>query len=84
MILEYNNVKQESNRVLQALEDPVNTELKAEGIQELIAKKMTGDDSFQDVRATLSAIERATDMIDGIDFNMIAATSMISHGVDAD
>ncbi len=27
IILEYNNVKMESNRVLQALEDPINTEL---------------------------------------------------------
>jgi superfamily II DNA/RNA helicase len=45
---------------------------------------MTGDDSFQEVRATLSSIEHAESVIDGIDFNMIAATSMISHGVDAD
>ena len=84
MILEYNNVKQESNRVLQALEDPINTELIADGIQPLIAKKMTGDDSFQEVRATLSSIEHASNIIEDIDFNMIAATSMISHGVDAD
>lgn len=84
IILEYNNVKLESNRVLQALEDPINTELIGEGIQPLTAKKMTGDDTFQEVRATLSTIEHAASMIDGIDFNMIAATSMISHGVDAD
>ena len=84
IILEYNNVKLESNRVLQALEDPINTELIAEGIQPLIAKKMTGDDTFQEVRATLSKIEHATSVIDNLDFNMIAATSMISHGVDAD
>ncbi|HQO63852.1 MAG TPA: helicase-related protein, partial [Syntrophorhabdus sp.] len=50
----------------------------------LIATKMTGDDTFQEVRTTLSTIEHAESMIDGIDFNMIAATSMISHGVDAD
>lgn len=84
IILEYNNVKLESNRVLQALEDPINTELIDEGVQQLTAKKMTGDDSFQEVRATLSTIEHAESVIDGIDFNMIAATSMISHGVDAD
>ncbi len=84
IILEYNNVKMESNRVLQALEDPINTELISEGIQPLIAKKMTGDDSFQEVRATLSAIEHAKNAITDLDFNMIAATSMISHGVDAD
>ncbi|MFT9055623.1 MAG: helicase-related protein [Ethanoligenens sp.] len=84
IILEYNNVKLESNRVLQALEDPINTELIDEGVEPLTAKKMTGDDTFQEVRATLSTIEHADSMIDGIDFNMIAATSMISHGVDAD
>lgn len=84
IILEYNNVKLESNRVLQTLEDPINTELIEEGVQPLISKKMTGDDSFQEVRATLSTIEHAKSVVDDIDFNMIAATSMISHGVDAD
>ena len=84
IILEYNNVKMESNRVLQGLEDPINTELAIEGIQPLVAKKMTGDDTFQEVRAILSQIEHAPSAIDGMDFNMIAATSMISHGVDAD
>lgn len=84
IILEYNNVKMESNRVLQALEDPINTELNEEGIEPLTARKMTGDDSFQEVRATLSDIEHAKDIVEDIDFNMIAATSMISHGVDAD
>ncbi len=84
IILEYNNVKMESNRVLQALEDPINTELNAADIQPLIPRKMTGDDSFQEVRSTLSDIEHAGSVIDDVDFNMIAATSMISHGVDAD
>ena len=84
IILEYNNVKLESNRVLQALEDPINTELIAEKVKPIIAKKMTGDDSFQEVRSTLSEIEHASSVIDDLDFNMIAATSMISHGVDAD
>lgn len=84
IILEYNNVKMESNRVLQALEDPINTELVVEGIQTLVAKKMTGDDTFQEVRSILSNIEHANSVIHDLDFNMIAATSMISHGVDAD
>lgn len=84
IILEYNNVKMESNRVLQALEDPINTELNAEAIKPLVSRKMTGDDSFQEVRGTLSDIENANSVINDLDFNMIAATSMISHGVDAD
>lgn len=84
IILEYNNVKMESNKVLQALEDPINTELKALGIDDLVARKMTGDDSFQEVRSILSKIEHAESVIKDLDFNMIAATCMISHGVDAD
>ena len=84
IILEYNNVKMESNRVLQAIEDPINTELIADGITPLVAKKMTGDDTFQEVRSTLSAIEHAASVVNDLEFNMIAATSMISHGVDAD
>ena len=84
IILEYNNVKMESNRVLQALEDPINTELIEEQIEPLVPRKMTGDDSFQEVRSTLSDIEHAKSVISDVDFNMIAATSMISHGVDAD
>lgn len=84
IILEYNNVKMESNKVLNALEDPINTELNQEGVQTLIPKKMTGDETFQDVRSALSAIENTKNVIDDMEFNMIAATSMISHGVDAD
>jgi hypothetical protein len=84
ILLEYNNVKDEGDRVLHALEDPINTELIDGGVQPLVAKKMTGDDTFQEVRATLSTIENSESIINDVDFNMIAATSMISHGVDAD
>lgn len=83
VLLEYNNVKMESNRVLQAIEDPINPELIEDNIDPITVKKMTGDDSFQEVRSILSQIENASDIITDIDFNMIAATSMISHGVDA-
>jgi superfamily II DNA/RNA helicase len=74
----------EGNRVLQAIEDPVNPQLIKEDVEPLSAKKMTGDDTFQEVRSILSRIENAADIIEDVDFNMIAATSMISHGVDAD
>lgn len=43
---------------------------------------MTGDESFQDVREVLAQVENTDNVFDGI--NLIAATSMISHGVDAD
>jgi hypothetical protein len=43
---------------------------------------MTGDESFQDVREVLADVENSENVFDGV--NLIAATSMISHGVDAD
>lgn len=82
IFLVYNNVKLDSNNVSNALEDPVNTELKDEGIIPFNTRKMTGDETFQDVREILANIENTDDVYDGI--NLIAATSMISHGVDAD
>lgn len=82
IFLEYNNVKLDGNKVLSALDDPINTELNRANIQQFIPRKMTGDDSFQDVRKILNDIETTTDVFNGL--NLIAATSMISHGVDAD
>jgi hypothetical protein len=81
IFLEYNNVKLDGNKVINALDDPINRELRFEEIQPFEMRKMTGDDTFQDVRRILSEIETTTSVRDG--FNLIAATSMISHGVDA-
>ena len=82
--IEYNNVKTGSTNVVGALNNPINIELNDEGIRTYAAAKMTGDDSFQDVRKILAEIETAKDIVNDVDFNMISATSMISHGVDAD
>lgn len=82
IFLEYNNVKRDSNNVEGALETPINVELEAEGIKPFITRKMTGDESFQDVRNVLAEVETTTDVFGGM--NLISATSMISHGVDAD
>ena len=82
IFLEYNNIKRDSNNVEGALETPINVELEAEGITPFITRKMTGDESFQDVRNVLSEVENTTDVFGGV--NLISATSMISHGVDAD
>ncbi len=81
-LLEYNNVKQDGNKVLGAIDTPINVELKSQGIQEFDYRKMTGDDTFQDVRKVLAEVENTENVFEG--FNLIAATSMISHGVDAD
>lgn len=82
IFLEYNNVKRDSNNVEGALETPVNVELVDEGITPFSTRKMTGDESFQDVRNVLAEVENSTNVFDGV--NLISATSMISHGVDAD
>ncbi len=82
IFLEYNNVKRDGNNVEGALETPINVELQKEGIVPFNTRKMTGDETFQDVREVLAQVENMTDVYNGV--NLIAATSMISHGVDAD
>lgn len=82
IFLEYNNVKRDGNNVEGALETPVNVELREAGITPFKTRKMTGDESFQDVREVLADVENSENVFDGV--NLIAATSMISHGVDAD
>lgn len=82
IFLEYNNVKRDGNNVEGALETPINVELQKEGIKPFITRKMTGDETFQDVREVLAQVENTENVFDGV--NLIAATSMISHGVDAD
>ena len=82
IMLEYNNVKRDGNNIEGALDTPINVELREEGITPFITRKMTGDETFQDVREVLSEVEHSSHVFEGV--NLIAATSMISHGVDAD
>lgn len=82
IMLEYNNVKRDGNNIEGALDTPINVELREAGITPFITRKMTGDETFQDVREVLSEVEHSATVFDGV--NLIAATSMISHGVDAD
>lgn len=82
IFLEYNNIKRDGNNVEGALDTPINVELRKEGVPEFSTRKMTGDETFQDVREVLAEVENTDDVFSGV--NLIAATSMISHGVDAD
>lgn len=82
IFLEYNNVKRDSTNVEGALKDPINVELAKEGVAPFTTRKMTGDETFQDVRNVLAEVENGENVFDGV--NLISATSMISHGVDAD
>ena len=56
--------------------------MEEEGLIPFKTRAMTGDESFQDVRDVLAEVENSDNVFDGI--NLITATSMISHGVDAD
>lgn len=83
IMLEYNNVRVDGNNVLNALDAPINVELREENVPIFEPRKMTGDDTFQDVRQTLAEVENTRNAFES-PFNLIVATSMISHGVDAD
>lgn len=82
IFLEYNNVKRDGNNVDGAIKTPVNEELSSDGIIPFMTRAMTGDESFQDVREVLAEVENNNNVYEGV--NLITATSMISHGVDAD
>jgi len=82
IFLEYNNVKRDGNNVDGAIKTPVNDELTSAGVIPFKTRAMTGDDSFQDVREVLAEVENNKDVYNGV--NLITATNMISHGVDAD
>lgn len=82
IFLEYNNIKRDGNNIEGALETPINVQLRQEGVIPFNTRKMTGDETFQDVREVLSKVETNNEVFNGV--NLIVATSMISHGVDAD
>lgn len=82
VILEYNQIKNESMQVIQSVQTMINDNLRAAGTPAIKPKSMTGDDTFKDIREILAELENPADELPEID--LIAATSMISHGVDAD
>ncbi len=81
IFLEYNNVKIDGNKVINALDNIISPQLLEEGYKKFEIQKMTGDETFQTVRQILSQVENNDNVLEGV--NLIAATSMISHGVDA-
>jgi len=82
LVIQYNNIKIDTNKVSRAINDPVNIELKEKGIQEYDSTKMTGDETFQEIRGILEKIEKEDNAFENE--NLINATSTISHGVDID
>lgn len=80
VFIQYNTVKKDGNLVIGNIESQANVELIDRGIQPFDVRRMTGDDSFQDVRRILEEVGSAAGSLAGP--NLICATSMISHGVD--
>lgn len=63
-------------KLRRSMETQVNEYLRANDIREIVWRELSGDTSFDDVRATLDELEG------GGDTEAVIATSMISHGVD--
>ncbi len=56
--------------------------LKAENLGELNPFLLTGDQTIDEVGSTLERIEREADLAEGPRLDVLAATNLISHGVD--
>lgn len=83
VILEYNQKKSDGNQVLKSVKD-INERLKRNGysvIDDDKCRSMTGDDTFLEVKKTLADIDSPASSFPEVD--VIAATNMISHGVDS-
>ena len=80
--INYNNTKQDSLDLFNAFQNQANNFLNQNKINIFNINKMTGDDSFQEVRKILFDIQAAKNKEDCT--NLILATSTISHGVDED
>lgn len=92
IIINFCNVKKEINRVRQALEDPINPELIKNGMilknekSPFESVTMTGDTSLNDIKNAMLELENIKspdELVEKCSFNIILATSTISHGVDA-
>jgi hypothetical protein len=66
-------------KLRRTMESQVNEYLRSLGLKELLVRELSGDTSFDDVRATLNDLERS-----GGDTEAVIGTSMVSHGVDID
>ena len=81
LMLSYNLVKLEGDAITQSIKTMVNPRLSSAGYDEIKYARLTGDVTFSDVKAVLSAVESKNPKEK---LDMISATSMISHGVDID
>lgn len=80
--INYNNTKQDSLELFNSFQNQANNYLGQKNICKFNIDKMTGDDTFQDVRKILFDIQATKDKKNCT--NLVLATSTISHGVDED
>jgi hypothetical protein len=66
-------------KLRRTMESQVNEHLRSQGMRELVVRELSGDTSFDDVRATLNDLQRG-----GGNTEAVIGTSMVSHGVDID
>lgn len=76
--LTYSTSKVDHGKLRRSLETQVNQALVADGHTPVFAAELTGDTAFDQVRAALD------DLTAGGQIEAVAATSMVSHGVDVD
>lgn len=81
MVISYNLMKWQGDRIGLSVKTMVNPGLRARGLREIRSQSMTGDVTFDQVRRVLEMMQRPSEE-SGID--LITATNMISHGVDVD
>ncbi|MEI8349836.1 MAG: DEAD/DEAH box helicase [Candidatus Omnitrophota bacterium] len=79
-ILEYNQKKSDTLNICDTLGKTVNPKLKEQARFNI--ENLTGDKKLEEVRQIISDIENPNNPLPSPDF--LAATSMISHGVDID
>jgi hypothetical protein len=65
-------------KLRRSMDTQVNEALRRRGMREVSVRELSGDATFDEVRATLD------DLLSGRQTEAVVATSMISHGVDVD
>jgi hypothetical protein len=81
--LTYTISKRDKNRFTQSMRGQIAGYLREDGLREPYLAELTGDTPFDDVEDILGNLEDPPQEVEDR-YNTIAATNMISHGVDVD
>jgi hypothetical protein len=78
-MLSYHNKKDDANRLNRSVDTMINVNLRESGNKEVVRAVLTGDRGMDEIRHIM---EKTKCPMDEDFYNMIIATSIISHGVD--